>query len=369
MMRRLLTVNGLAILAVIVFHAAGWGFTAMFAWGGGAPGAELPDFSQSGSVAYYALRAMEQLTAFGLGAFLFVSGYFAAFAAGRRGQGGAWSTIGARIKGLVLPYLFWSAVLLFSIILQGNVPGPRTVLRMILTGAVNPAYYFVPLLIQLYLLAPFLAEPARRHPVRLLLVTGIIQFLVYAAQYPILLAPESGTAQLLATWLPKWFFPGKIFWFTLGIVAGFHLPAVRGRLERWRWGFVGAAAGLLVLGGIEWEVLLRLSGRPWLDARETLIDGLYAGAVILALLSLPETRGRVANWIEGAGSRSYGIYLVHSPAMEFVSRGLYHLAPAVLGLQVLLQPLLVLFGLGVPLALMYAVKHTRARVFYAYQFG
>jgi hypothetical protein len=55
--------------------------------------------------------------------------------------------------------------------------------------------------------------------------------------------------------------------------------------------------------------------------------------------------------------------------MEFVSRGLYHLAPAVLGFQILLQPLLVLFGLGVPLALMYVVKHSRARVFYAYQFG
>jgi peptidoglycan/LPS O-acetylase OafA/YrhL len=140
-------------------------------------------------------------------------------------------------------------------------------------------------------------------------------------------------------------------------------------LEKWRWAFLSAAAGLFVLGAVEWESLLRLAGRPWLDVRETLIDGLYAGVVILALVSFPESRGRLVSLLEGVGSRSFGIYLVHSPAMEFVSRGLYHFAPAVLGYQFLLQPLLVVFGLGVPLALMFVVKHTRARMFYAYQFG
>jgi peptidoglycan/LPS O-acetylase OafA/YrhL len=369
MMRRLLRANGLAILAVILFHAAGWGFTAMFAWGGGAAGAQGPDFSQSGSAAYYALRGLEQFTAFGLAAFLFVSGYFAAFAAGRSGEKIPWSAVGARIKSLVVPYLFWSTLLLFGLLLQGNSFSPATVLRMFLTGAVNPAYYFVPLLIQFYLLAPILAGPAKRYPGLLLLATGLVQVFVYAMQYPILLSPESEAARLLTVWLPKWIFPVKLFWFTLGIVAGFHLPTVRTRLEKWRWAFLGAAAGLFVLGAVEWESLLRLSGRPWLDVRETLIDGLYAGAVILALVSFSEVRGRLTNLVEGVGSRSYGIYLVHSPAMELVSRGLYHLAPAVLAYQVLFQPLLVVFGLGVPLALMFVVKNTRARVLYSYQFG
>jgi peptidoglycan/LPS O-acetylase OafA/YrhL len=224
-------------------------------------------------------------------------------------------------------------------------------------------------LIQLYLLAPILAWAARRNPGVLLLATGIVQALVYSAQYPILLSPESEVARTLAVWLPKWVFPVKLFWFTLGIVAGFHLASVRARLERWKWAFLGAAACLFLLGGVEWESILRLAGRAWLDPRETLIDGLYAGAVILALISFPDGRGRLTNLVEAAGARSYGIYLVHSPAMQLVSRGLYHLAPAVLSYQVLLQPLLVIFGLGVPLALMYAVKHSRVRVFYSYQFG
>ena len=39
-----------------------------------------------------------------------------------------------------------------------------------------------------------------------------------------------------------------------------------------------------VLGVIEWEYLLRLSGQEWIGPSETLIDQVYAGAVILGFL-------------------------------------------------------------------------------------
>jgi peptidoglycan/LPS O-acetylase OafA/YrhL len=68
-------------------------------------------------------------------------------------------------------------------------------------------------------------------------------------------------------------------------------------------------------------------------------------------------------------SRSFGIYIVHSPVMEVVARGLYHLAPFVLGYQFIFQPLLLLFGLGVPLMLMLLVERSPLRGYYRYLFG
>jgi hypothetical protein len=55
--------------------------------------------------------------------------------------------------------------------------------------------------------------------------------------------------------------------------------------------------------------------------------------------------------------------------MEVVARGLYHLAPFVLGYQFIFQPLLLLFGLGVPLMLMLLVERSPLRGYYRYLFG
>jgi peptidoglycan/LPS O-acetylase OafA/YrhL len=69
------------------------------------------------------------------------------------------------------------------------------------------------------------------------------------------------------------------------------------------------------------------------------------------------------------GARSYGIYLLHPPVMEAVSRGLYHFAPWVLASQALLLPLLVGLGLGLPMLAMTIVRRSPARRLYQLQFG
>jgi hypothetical protein len=75
MIKRLLYMNGLATIAVILFHASGWGFIAMFFWADQYRTVASPNFDLIGSLPYFALRVIEQIVSFGVPAFLFVSGF------------------------------------------------------------------------------------------------------------------------------------------------------------------------------------------------------------------------------------------------------------------------------------------------------
>jgi surface polysaccharide O-acyltransferase-like enzyme len=370
MIRRLLQLNGISILGVILFHAAGWGFVAMFAWSARYSASVGPGYDPTGSVAYFALRLMEQLAVFSIPAFLFVSGYFVAFATGRTQRTVGWNVIGARIKGLLIPYLIWSTLLFALAALQGQVYRPTQYLVGFLTGQANPAYYYVPLLIQFYLLAPLLVPLARNHWRLLLLVAALIQLAVQLLYFPTLynLATPAALEPFVDAF-PKWLFPVRIFWFSLGIVAGFHLAELKALLARIKWPALVMAIALIPLGMVEWETILRLSSQPLLAHRETLLDSVYSLAVLMAFLAFDKTALPLAKRLEDLGSKSFGIYLVHSPVMEFTARGLYHLAPWVLAYQILFQPLIIIAGLGIPLLLMALVDRSPARKFYKYLFG
>ena len=80
MAKRLLLLNGVAIVCVILFHATGFGFTAMFAWAHRYREVSSPNFDAVGTGAYYAFRLIEQFVVFAIPAFLFVSGYFVSVA-------------------------------------------------------------------------------------------------------------------------------------------------------------------------------------------------------------------------------------------------------------------------------------------------
>ena len=170
MVRRLLYLNGLAALAVILFHSAGWGFVAMFAWTPRYLPVMEPVFDQAGSFSYYVLRLIEQVASAAIPLFLFVSGYFLAFAVGKRPNLEA-KQIGARVKALIIPYTLWTILAWALKLAEGNLFAPQQYLVMFLIGSSTPAYYYVPLLIQYYLLAPLLTPLARKYWVWLLLAT------------------------------------------------------------------------------------------------------------------------------------------------------------------------------------------------------
>lgn len=368
MPKRLLVLNGLSILAVILFHAEGWGFTAMFSWAHRYEALALPWQPALAPFGYYAMRLIEQLVSFSIPAFLFVSGFFVAFSAGRQ-QRLDRKIVWARIKYLLVPYVFWSMILWVFLALDGRRFGALDYVRLLLTGGSNPAFYYVPLLIQYYLLAPIIVRLARTQWLPLLLVTGVLQLVLHIGQYPSLLGIEPPWLQTLNSLLPKWLFTYRLFWFCLGVVANLHLAALKRGLERFKWLALGGATALFVLGFIEFEVLGWLAQAPALPMRETVVDAFYALAFILAYLAFGEVRWPQSEALTSLGTKSYGIYLAHSPVMELVSRVLYHVAPWLLGYPLILIPLLVFIGLGVPLFLMRLILQSPARRWYVYLFG
>jgi len=368
MVRRLLYLNGIAILAVILFHATGQGFVAMFAWAHRyAP--DATPYAQMGSPAYYALRLIEQVVVAAIPAFLFVSGFFMAVAAGRSQATVRWQVVFGRIKYLIIPYLVWTAIALALALAQGERFAVGDLVVILLTGRISPVLYYVPLLCQFYLLSPWLVRAARANWKLLLALAAALQIAVQLTPYPTFLGLDLAGKQQLLNLVPKWLFLARILWFVLGIAVGFHLESFKRVLACARWPLLALTLILIPLGMIEWEVYVHLSGVEWLPHRETLLDSVYALGFLGCFVAFDRVRLPLAEPIGALGVRSYGIYLTHAFVMENVARVLYHAAPLLLAYQIVLQPILIASGLGLPLLAMAALRRTPANRFYNYIFG
>lgn len=369
MARRLLLLNGLATLGVVLNHSSSWGFIAMFWWTHRYLPVTVPNFDQMGGLSYYALRVVEQLITFSVPAFLFVSGFFIRLAAGGSQSAVSLKGVGVRIRNLVIPYLFWSVVIFIGDFLQGRTYSAVKYLKLLAFGQTIPAYYYIPLLCQLYLFSPLIVLLAKNRWKPLLFVSALVQLGVQGLRYPYFLGVEIPALKQMIEMTPGWFFPGKIFWFTFGVVAGFHLQPLRLWLARIKWGLLAVVGILGLLGILEWEALLHFSTQDWFGYYETILDSLYAGTFILCFLAFDKVSIPFPRKTGELGTKSFGVYLVHSPVLEFVSRGVYHIAPWIFAYQILFQPMLVFLGLGVPLLLMAVVRRSPASGFYKYIFG
>ncbi|NWG13813.1 MAG: acyltransferase [Acidobacteria bacterium] len=369
MVKRLLSLNGLAVLGAVINHASGWGFTAMFWWTDRYQAGPVPDFSGLGTASYYALRAAEQLIMFSIPAFLFVSGFFVAFATGRRRESLGWKPVGVRIRDLAIPYIFWSLALLAGKGALGSFDRPLGYLQSLAFGRAAAPYYYVPLLAQYFLFSPLIVPLVRKHWKPVLLSAGLLQLTVHVARYPVLLGRDVAVAQWVVIHSPGWFFPQTCFWFVFGAFAGFHLSVLKGWLVRWAALLPALTLVSAVLAFLEWELLFGLSGREWLPPAVTALDSIYAGAMILTFIAFDDLRPPFTKQLGELGARSFGVYLMHAPVLEVASRAAYHGAPWILGHQFLFQPLLTLAGVGVPLAAMIAIDRSPVRRCYKYIFG
>ena len=369
MTRKLLTLNGVAVLCVVLYHATAWGYTAMFWWTDRYWDVSVPNFDRLGNFSYYGLRFIEQWVIFAIPAFIFVSGYFIAFATQREQRTIGWSVILNRVKHLIIPYLIWSILILSARWMEGVRFSPGEYLTTLLLGRAADPYYYIPLLIQLYLIAPFLVPLVRRHPGRILVVSGFIQLVLLVMRYPQILNVSIPDSKPLAVLTWSGFFATNIFWFCFGMVAGFHLQKFKDVLARIKSGLPLAALIFFVLGIVEWELLLRLSGQEWLGPKETLIDQLYSAMLVLSFLTYSPLPDAAISRLSDLGGKSFGIYLVHAPVMEYSARLVYHFMPALLGFPMGLLALLIALSLTIPMLLMAAVNRTPARVSYKYIFG
>jgi surface polysaccharide O-acyltransferase-like enzyme len=368
MIKQLLLLNGLAVIGAVVNHASGWGYTSLFWWTDRYEHVTVPNFSQMGTASYYALRVLEQLITFSLPAFLFVSGFFVAFAAGRDAKLG-WDKVGTRVKMLVIPYLLWSLAIFVGRSMEGSTDSAAGYAEQLLFGRAAIPYYYIPLITQLYLFSPFFVTRMKNHWKPVLITAALIQVVVQLARYPVLLGWDAPAAGWIWRHAPGWFFPHMVFWFVFGVFAGLHLPAFRELVARWQRALPWVTVALGVLALLEWELLLRFSGKEWLTPTPTLLDSFYSVAFILTVMSFAQSKIAVRRPLDALGERSFGVYLVHAPVLELVSRTAYHVAPVLLAYQFAFQPLLIVAGVGVPILIMLIVNRSPARPYYNYLFG
>jgi len=369
MYKRLLALNGLAIIAVVINHSTGWGEVAMFWWTHRYRPVAVPNFDALGTPAYYVTILLQLLTTFAVPAFLFVSGFFAAYAAGAGPQGLSWKAVRVRIVGLLIPYGIWTLVVFLGDFLQGKVyTAGEYVARFLIFGA-NGGYYFVPVLCMFYAISPVLVPWARTRWKELLAVSALVQLVPMSFRYFRLFGLPIPRLDQLIEWTPDQLIIRWAFFFPLGLVCGVHIE----RLGRWmqshrRWLFLAlGAAAILYLA--ESEFVYQWTPDHWRQGASGLTFSIYAVAAVMAFMGSGERGLRAGRWLSQLGARSYGIYLLHASIMELGARVLYHVAPWVLGVQALFQPVLFILGLGVPLALMIAISRSRLRWSYRFLFG
>ena len=367
MVRKLLYINGLAIISVVLYHASAWGFISMFWWTHRYRPVGEVNFDQLFNFEYYSLRIIEQLVIFAIPAFIFVCGYYVAVATGRNNKTIAWKTVLNRIKVLAIPFIVWSVIYIVFNIFKGERYTALDFFLIIITGKVSDPFYFIPLLIQLYLLAPFLVFLIKKGWKPVLAVSAVIQVLVLVFRYISIIRPDH--LPLFSTLSENIFFSSYLFWFVLGIVVAFNSGSFKALLVKYRKLYLVGTIVFFIIGVLEWETIFRTSGLAYIPPTETLIDHIYAIFLIFSLFAYEGAQFPFFNRLTGLGTQSYGIYLSHSLALESSARIIYHIFPSVMEFTIVFLFIIVIAGLGIPLLLMYLVSKLPIRRYYSYLFG
>jgi probable poly-beta-1,6-N-acetyl-D-glucosamine export protein len=366
MIRKLIYINGLAIISVVLYHATGWGYISMFWWSHRyRPGTETV-FDRLFGIEYYILRMIEQLVIFAIPAFIFVSGFYIAVATGRNNKTIGWKTLLNRIRILAVPFVIWSIIYLLYYMLQGTRYTLTQFVYIIISGNAIPPFYFVPLLIQLYILSPLLVFLIKKNWKPVLLTAVVIQLLILFLRYLSIFNPDN---KFISSLTDSYFFPSYLFWFVLGIVVGFNSIDFKAFLARNQRLLIIGAVLFFILGVLEWELIFHFTGQEWIASQETFVDNLYAFCLLFGFLAYEKAQPPFQAQITSLGAKSFGIYLSHMLALEFIVRATYHVFPAIMEFTIPFFALIVIVGLAIPLLLMMLVQQIPFRRYYSYVFG
>lgn len=370
MFKQLLVLSGIATICAVVNHTADYVIIAMFWWTDLYRPVTVPNYDAVGGLSYYTLLLVVQIAIAAVPAFLFISGFFIATMTGRNHERIGWKPIFRRIKFLIWPYLLWSLVIIFiSIILDGKEFDLRGLPLVLISGSATGAFYYIPLLILLYLLSPFMSPIAKHRP-WLLLAEGVLLLgLVVIARYAFFLGWSVGRLDSFFTLFRNSQFSANFIWFALGMVIGFHLPSFKKRLVRVKWGLLVTLIITYALALFEWRMLRLMTARPWLAPQSTAMNHLFMLVALLTYLAFANVSFPLSGQLSDVGSKAYGVYLIHIPALTIISKAVYHLAPKLLGHQILYMLILIIAGVGLPLLMMKVVSHSPASRYYQYIFG
>jgi hypothetical protein len=335
------------------------------------PPVNCPNFEDYGSLTYWGLTLVRRVIAFGIPAFLLVSGYFIAFAAGRDDPKVNLSVLKARLVTLIIPYLLWSIIifLIRAVVYRQGFFSPQRYLLALLTGGATGAYYYVPMLVQMYLLAPILVPAAKKYWKSTLLLTAVVQLTIELVRYLALFGVGGEVVNTIIRLTPLWFFPRRFFWFALGTVFGFHISSFKPFFQKNIKWLVGGTIVFFLASLVEFELLLRASGQQWINFYSTITTTIFGGLFMLSFIAAKKVKLPLQHKISEIGTKSFAIYLIHEQVLEIVGRGIFFFVPVLLKHQIIYQPIMIFTSLAVPLLLISLVSRSPLKKYAKYVFG
>lgn len=359
MFRRLLLLNGLATFGVATYHAAAYGFDALFEWTNRYRPVAVPNFDAIGSPSYYFLLLIRQLDSYVIPSFIFVTGAFVGFALSKPQFKSKWKIVKTRIGTLIFPLIIWT---ILRYVLLGRLPS--SLHEIFLT------YYFLVLVIQFYLLAPLIVPFTQRNWMAAVVAAALINIVSEGLFFLDGFGMHIPSISALQPYFPLWFFPRRVFWFVFGIAAYLYKQPFGNWLVRIRWPLLVVLIVLGLMAVVEYEVVARMTGQSWMGPTfRGFASRLFALFFILTFLSLGDLTFPFSNIFELLGSRSLGIYLANIPSIYVIAVFIYHQTPGILGIQFIYQLILVAAGLLIPLLLMNITRKSPLRRTYRYLFG
>jgi surface polysaccharide O-acyltransferase-like enzyme len=335
----------------VVFNHANWHVLSQF---------------EAGDVRGYPFVAFDQVGKFAIPAFMAIAGYFIAYATSGGKRDLSWPIVRARLAGLLWPWLIWSAIVVIGQSFQGRTISSAEFLRTLFIH-----YYFVPLLILYYLLAPLVAKLARRNTRLLLVGAAVAQLLavvlfyarVYHPRFPTVLKPwvDLGPLQYLRF----------AFYFPFGVVCGMFSRAVRDSLTQLKSALPWLTLLLFGLSVVETAVAYNLGGNTWPTGGDQtkLSSALFSMVLVLCFVVFDKLTVPSVRTVKKLGARSYGLYLCHYPVLGIVAEVVERITPWVVSQGWLLLPLLFALTVASAMLMMEAVARLPTKRFYRYLFG
>ena len=342
--------SALAILGVVLNHV-NWHVLSQFA---------------AGDPNGYPYLVLDQIGKFAIYTFVFLAGFFVAYASNSPRSFSKNTFIITRIKNLIWPWLIWSLIMLGGGYFIGHDLSIQGFFHNLFIQ-----YYFIPLLIFYYILAGPICRWAKKSPFSLLIVSACIQVLGIGLFYFRIYSPQFPDA------LNSWINLGPLqylrfaFFFPFGVTAGLYSNKIDNLFYRHRISLLVIAVVFFILSVIETGFAYHLGGEHWpIGGDHTKASTmLFSGFLLLALLVQKSLRIPFYKLLLKIGVHSYGIYLSHYFFVGIFSRLFQKFLPGLTSLYGLYIPIIFLLSVGFSYALIEIFIHSPFRKYYSIFFG
>lgn len=368
MTRKLLFLNGIAIIFAVYHHSIYWSVTAINYWGHLFVGGPTPELLSTPNIFSLFLRITDQIAGVAVPAFLFISGFFYSFSLNNQTIPQSYRIIQKRILYLLFPYMIWSTIMVVFHMIEGKSYTVLELIRVYLLGEADAPFYYVPLIVQLIFISPFLLKAIKNSPVVAISIAFLLQVLSSVPWYfKILKITPPPPLNFLDLFKNNYIF-SNLFWFVIGMITFAYREKVIFFFKKYRLGWLILILFLIIFGQYEIQKLMTLSGKIWINSQpDILTKWLYLLLIMTFVFILEKVNPPPI--IELIGTKSYGIYLSHIITIEICARLIYHLVPYLLGQTILFLGILVFVGIGIPLFVMRLSRLSLFKAAYSYLWG